>query len=131
MPRASGGFKVTDMHEETYAERRAGKLTRAGGDQAFDGDISGSGNVEWLMAYRDGGAEFVGLQQIEGSLDGKHGSFVLTSVGAYDGGAQESTGAWSVIAGSGTDELAGITGSGSWKAARGPNGTYELDYELS
>jgi hypothetical protein len=36
---ASGRFRVTHMHEETYAERDPGKLTRANGSQEFSGDI--------------------------------------------------------------------------------------------
>jgi hypothetical protein len=125
--KATGTFMITGGHEETYEERHPGRLTRAGGAQRFSGDIEGSGRIEWLMCYRgDRSAEFVGLQQIEGTLDGRRGDFVLTSVGTHDG--VRSKGTWSVISGSGKGALAGIMGNGVWQAGPGPNATFELTY---
>jgi Protein of unknown function (DUF3224) len=67
---AIGEFKVTDWREETYADRNPGKLTPAG-NKGFFGAIDGSGRVEWLMCYReDGTAEYVGMQQMDGTIDG-------------------------------------------------------------
>ena len=129
MTKARGEFTVTSWREETYAEREPGKLTRAGGEQTFSGAAKGSGSVEWLMCYReDGTATYVGMQQIEGTLDGKKGSFVLTAVGAFNG--TTSDGEWQVVAGSGRDDLAGISGNGSFKAGPGPQATFELEYSL-
>jgi hypothetical protein len=52
----------------------------------LSGDIDGSGRVEWLMCYReDGAAEYVGMQEIDGAIDGHNGEFVLTAVGSFDG----------------------------------------------
>ncbi len=129
MTKARGEFTVTGWREETYAEREPGKLTRAGGEQSFSGAVTGSGSVEWLMCYReDGTATYVGMQQIEGTLGGKKGSFVLTAVGAFNG--TTSDGEWQVVAGSGRDDLAGISGNGSFNAGPGPQATFELDYSL-
>ena len=129
MTKARGEFTVTGWREETYAEREPGKLTRAGGEQSFSGAVKGSGSVEWLMCYReDGTATYVGMQQIEGTLGGKKGSFVLTAVGAFNG--TTSDGEWQVVAGSGRDDLAGISGNGSFNAGPGPQATFELDYSL-
>ena len=48
---------------------------------------------------------------------------------AYNGGEARSS--WRVIPGSGTEDLAGLAGSGVSVAAAGqPGGTYSLDYEL-
>jgi hypothetical protein len=117
------------MGEETYAERRPGKLTRANGTQKFDGDIKGTGRVEWLMCYRkDKTAEYVGLQEISGTLGGRRGSFVLTASGAYDG--TRSRGKWTIVPESGKGGLAGITGKGSFTAGPGPQATFRLTYEL-
>lgn len=129
MSAVRGEFKVTNWHEETYAEREPGKLTRAGGDQEFSGAVEGSGHVEWLMCYReDGTAAYVGVQEINGALDGKRGSFVLTAIGAFNG--TTSDGQWSIVSESGRGELAGITGSGSFEAGPGPQATFQLEYEL-
>jgi hypothetical protein len=124
-----GEFKVSNWREETYAEREPGKLTRAGGDQEFSGAIQGSGHVEWLMCYReDGTAAYVGMQEIDGTLDGKRGSFVLTAIGAFNG--TTSDGQWSIVSESGRGELAGITGNGSFEAGPGPQATFQLEFEL-
>jgi hypothetical protein len=126
---ASGEFTVTGGEEEAYSERGPGKLTRARGTQDFSGDIEGRGRVEWLMCYLENGtAEYVGLQEVEGRLDGRKGSFVATARGRFDGSRSE--GRWALVAGSGTGELAGISGTGGFKAGPGPQATYQLSYEL-
>jgi hypothetical protein len=126
---ATGEFKVTGWNEETYADRATGKLTRASGPQDFSGDIHGTGRVEWLMCYRgDGTADYVGMQEIDATIDSRTGAFVLTATGAFDG--QQSEGEWTVVPGSGTGELAGIVGTGAFKAGPGPQASFQLSYEL-
>ena len=131
MTRATGSFEIKSFNEDTYEERgEKAKLTHASGDQAFSGDIEGDGQVHWLMSYRpDGTARYVGLQRIDGRIGGRRGSFVIEATGDFDGKA--SRGTWSVIPGSGTDELAGIEGAGTFDAPGGPKATYELDHELA
>lgn len=127
----SATFKVESWDEQTSVEGAdgAGKLSRAVVDQALSGEIEGSGRAEWLMCYRaDETAEFVGLQRIEGSVGGRSGSVVLTSSGSFDG--KRVDGAIAVIAGSGTGELAKISGAGTFTAPIGSEAEVELDYEL-
>lgn len=128
MTQATGDFKVTGMTEDTYQERENGKLTRAGGTQEFTGGFEGTGSVDWLMCYRDGGADFVGMQLVDGKLDGRQGSFVLSATGAYEGTTSEMR--LEIVAGSGTGKLAGISGSGEFVAGPGPQGHYTLEYQL-
>ena len=130
MTTAAGSFDILSGEQTTYEERRGGaKLTHAWGGQRFSGDISGDGNVHWLMAYAgDKTAHYVGLQRITGSLAGRDGSFIIAARGSFDG--KSSHGTWSVVEGSGTDGLEGITGTGSFDAPSGPRATYKLDYEL-
>ena len=129
MKKASGQFKITGGHEEAYAERKPGRLTRSGGTQEFSGDVEGSGRIEWLMCYRaDRTAEFVGMQEIDGTIDGRRGEFVLTSSGSHDG--VRSTGTWTIVSASGKGDLSGIVGNGTWKAGPGPQATFELSYEF-
>jgi hypothetical protein len=124
-----GEFKVTSWHEETYADRQPGKLTHAGGTQEFSGAIEGTGGIEWLMCYQeDGTATYVGMQEIDGTLDARRGSFVLTANGEFNGSTSE--GDWTIVPGSGRGDLAGITGSGSFKAGPGPQATFQLMYEI-
>ncbi len=130
MPNAKGTFDITSWSEDAYHEASGEpKLTNASGDQRFSGDIDGEGSVAWLMCYRPaGGARFVGMQRIAGSIGGRSGTFVMQSVGEHDG--QSSKGDWTVVAGSGTGDLAKIGGTGSFDAPGGPRVTYELDYDI-
>ena len=127
---ATGEFRIAMAHEETYSDRNPGRLSRAGGTQTFSGGIDGTGRIEWLMCYRsDRTAEFVGLQEIDGVVGGRRGTFILTSAGSHDG--VQSTGTWAVVPGSGTGDLSGIVGNGRWKAGPGPQATFELTYEVA
>lgn len=130
MTKANGSFQITSFNEDAYEDRgSSAKLTHAWGDQAFSGDIEGEGAVHWLMSYRpDGTARYVGLQRIKGEIGGRKGSFIIEATGDFDGAA--SRGTWSVIPGSGTDDLNGITGTGTFEAPGGPKATYELQFEL-
>ena len=130
MTEARGTFELASWKEETYEELGDGaKLTRASVTQKFEGDIEGDGAVEWLMAYRpDGTAHFVGLQRVRGSVGGRTGVFVLETSGDFDG--QTATWTASVVAGSATEELAGLAGDGTFGAPHGPNALYELSYTL-
>ena len=107
MTTANATFQVTGWDEQTYEERDgAGKLTQANVQQAISGDIEGSSDVRWLMAYTaDDRAEFVGVQTVTGSLAGKEGSFVLRSVGHLR--RHSRPGDLTVVEGSGTGDLAG------------------------
>ena len=75
MQHATGTFHVSGMKEEPYQELAGdGKLTRASGEQAYQGDIDGTGAVQWLMSYRgDGTAHFVGVWRLTASIDGRSG----------------------------------------------------------
>ncbi len=131
MTHATGTFDIAFGSEDVVHEVEGGpKLTHADGKQSFTGDIQGDGSVEWLMCYTpDGSATLVGLNRIEGTMGGRRGSFVVESTGDHDG--SQSKGIWRVIEGSGTEDLAGLRGEGTWHAPGGPQGTYSLEYELA
>lgn len=128
MTSASGTFEITGMSEDAHRELEGGmKLTRAQGTQRFSGDIEGEGSVEWLMFYSaDGTARFLGLQEISGSIGDRTGTFVLEAVGDHDGKQSKCT--WTVIAGSGTGDLAGLSGEGGFEAPGGTKASYHLEY---
>lgn len=130
MTKATGTFEVTSGGEEPYEELDSGiKLTHASGTQMFSGDIAGDGAIHWLMLYRtDKTAQFVGLQRISGSVDGRRGTFVLAADGEHDG--TSSRVGWSVVPGTGSGDLAGIRGKGTLVAPGGRHGIYELEYDF-
>jgi hypothetical protein len=129
MATINGSFKVASWNEDAYEERDGHRLTRASVNQQFEGDIAGEGAAEWLMAYRpDGTARFVGLQLVDGVLSGRRGTFVLETAGEFDGGVAR----WeaSVVPGSSTGELPGLSGAGHFEAPLGSEASYELEVEL-
>src|SRR3954449_8374629 len=116
---AQGTFEISSWDENPYVELDGGaKLTRASVEQAFSGDIDGEGSVEWLMCYReDKTADFVGLQRVSGQIGDRSGSVVLQTVGTFDG--TEARGEWTVVPGSGSGDLRGLTGKGGFTAPHG------------
>jgi len=127
---ATGTFDVKPADEHAYYDVTGhARLTHAGGTQRFSGDIEGDGSIEWLMCYLpDGSARFVGLQRIDGSLNGRRGTFVIEAVGVHSGTGSEAR--WRIIEGSGTGDLQGITGQGGFDAAGASGIAYHLDYML-
>ena len=128
MTTASGSFQVASWQEETYEELDdSRKMTRATVELTFSGGVEGDAAVQWLMCYRpDGTAHFVGLARVRGSIDGRPGTFVLENTGEFDG--MVARGAWSVVAGSGTGDVAGLAGAGGFEAAQ--EATYTLEYTV-
>lgn len=128
---AKGTFEIAGWDEKTYLQlENGGKLTEAKVTQKFTGDLVGEGSVIWLMAYTaKGTARFVGLQRIVATVAGKKGSFLVETTGDFDGTVAE--GDWTIIEDTGSDDLAGISGEGSFGAPHGSKAEYQLDYELA
>ena len=66
-------FCIALWNEETTREFPDGsKLTRADVSQTYDGDMSGDGNAEYLMAYTpEGPSSSSGLEVLNGSIGGR------------------------------------------------------------
>lgn len=122
-------FKITGWDEQTYQEIEGGaKLTNAKVKQSYSGDIEGTSTVEYLMSYTvHGTASFVGLERVSGTVAGKVGTFVLQHAGSFLEGKARSS--WSIVEGSGTGNLAGLRGSGTYVAALG--GAAEVSFAYS
>jgi hypothetical protein len=127
---AKGEFEVTGWDEKPYAQIGAGgKLTKASVKGKLTGDVVGEATTEWLMCYaNDSEATYLGFQKIDGALGGQEGSFVVEMTGAFDGAVAKGT--WSVVPGSGSGSLAGITGEGRFHSPKGTKASYALDYDL-
>ena len=123
-------FKITGWNEEPFDESEDGsKLTRAHITRSFHGDLTGTGNLMYVMSHLSSGvASFRGYEKVEGSLGGRAGSFVLRHTGSYDGG--EARAEYEVVPGSGTGELAGLSGTGSYSAGQAEEHDMTLEYEL-
>ena len=123
-------FKIISWDEESFDEPEDGpKLTRAHVRKSFHGDLSGTGNLMYVMTFLDSGvASFTGFEKVVGSLGGRTGSFVLRHTGYYDGG--KATAEYEVVPGSGTDELVGLSGAGGFSAGHAEEHDMTLDYEV-
>ena len=130
---ATAEFKVTNWDESAALDADGGsKVTQASVTMDFEGELAGTGSVEWLMGYDDAGktATFVGLERVVGTIGERAGSFVLQHAGTFDGAVAKAT--VDVVPGSGTGELQGLTGSGTLEAGLGEDGvrSIALDYDL-
>ena len=123
--RLAAKFDVEKWDESPFDDRSdAPKLTRAVVTKQYSGDIEGSSTTEWLMTYlEDGSAQFVGLERISGSINGREGSFVLRHVGSFKDGAAK--GDLDVIDGAGSGALRTAAGDGQFLAD--PSGSVKLD----
>lgn len=128
---ANARFAIKAWDEKPYREGAdQPKLTKATVTKTYSGDLDGEGHVEYLMVYRaDGTATYVGIEQVTGRLGGQAGSFVLERTGVFgDGQAQES---YSVIPGSGTGALRGLSGGGTSSVGHGLEHPFVLSYEIA
>ena len=123
-------FKILSWDEEPFDELESGpKLTRAHIRRSFHGDLTGTGNLMYLMThFEDGNATFLGFEKVVGALHGRSGSFVLQHTGSYDG--QTATADYEVVPASATDQLTGLAGAGTFSAGPAEEHDMTLNYEL-
>jgi hypothetical protein len=127
---ANARFSIKGWDEKPYSEGDGlPKLTRASVTKTFTGDIEAESHVEYLMMYRDdGSATFTGLERITGRIGDKTGTFVLQRSGVFEAGKAKET--YSVVAGSGTGQLTGLSGEGNSSVGHGNDLPFSLSYEL-
>ena len=126
---AKGSFTVTITPEgepDTVDGVSLGRMSLA---KQFVGDLAGVGSGTMLSARgtTDGSAGYVAIERITGTLHGKTGSFVLQHGGTMLAGDQSL--AITVVPGSGTSELAGLSGALTLTIVDGRH-DYELEYSL-
>ena len=125
---ATAKFEMPSWDEKPIVEYDGGrKLTHAKVTKKFTGALEGESVLEYLMVYPpEPPVPYVGVERFEGSFQGKKGSFALTITGVYDGRAVEKA---TIIAGSGTGELASLRGSWSFGAGHEDKiAGFEIEY---
>ncbi|MFJ4678152.1 DUF3224 domain-containing protein [Kitasatospora sp. NPDC088783] len=130
---ATGSISFADWTEQEAASSPAGPRTaRASVANTFTGGIEAVRTAcDYSIAYTTGheGA-FTGMELVTGSVDGRHGTFVLEQRGTF---AADGTihCAFTVVPGSGTEDLAGLTGTGEYTCRPGAESfPYSLNYRL-
>jgi hypothetical protein len=122
-----GTFQITAWDENTYYENSDGsKQTNAKITQNYSGDIEGSSELQYLMSYAaNGSAIFVGLETLSCTISGKSGSFVIKHNGKFEEGIASSD--FTIVVDSGTNELLGISGSGTFKSGENGQANYIVE----
>lgn len=118
--------------DETPQDEAPGehKLTTVHARNRYSGGWEGEGILHLLMVYVGGQAvHYTGLERVTGSLGGRRGSFVLKHDGIFEGGLAKT--AWSVVPGSGTGELTGLSGTGGFASGHAEESPVTLDYDLA
>jgi hypothetical protein len=98
-------------------------------DKQFEGDLVAAGKGEMLTALTPikGSAGYVAIERVTGTLQGRSGSFIFQHSGTMDQGAQRLS--ITVVPGSGTAALAGISGTFRINITEGKH-FYEFEYSL-
>ena len=130
MPTITGPFDVSMQAEPPYDTRDGVMLGRARFDKTFHGALDATSVVHMLSARsaaRKDSAAYVALERIEGSLDGRRGTFCVTHLGTMNRGANSLV--VTVVPDSGSGELEGLSGSIRIRIEDGKH-FYDFDYAL-
>jgi hypothetical protein len=126
MARAEGNFDVR-LSPQGGHDAVPADLGRLGIDKDFRGGIVGTSRGEMLAVNSpDAFAVYVALEQFEGTVDGRSGTFWLAHRGTIHG--DDSALDVTVVPGSATGELTGLSGSMTIDPAA--DHAYVFDYEL-
>lgn len=127
---ATGTFEVTMAPGDEEAVEAGLGLSRYGLSKTFEGGIAGV-SVGQMLAGGPAGVEtagtYVALERVVGTLDGRSGAFLLAHRG--DINAEGYTLLITVVPGSGTGELTGVSGDFGLTVVDGVH-HYDLAYRL-
>jgi hypothetical protein len=127
MTTAAGPFDVKTTPQPGADGDPIGRLIL---DKQFHGDLEAT-SAGQMLGYRsaiEGSAGYVAMERVTGRLHGRHGSFVLQHAGTMTRGALRLD--ISVVPDSGTDELAGLSGSMTIDATGGKH-RYVFEYQIT
>jgi len=130
MVAAAGTFDITSRPQPPFATESGVLLGRMEFDKVFHGALEGTSVVYMTYARTpvDTSAGYVAVERIAGSLEGRQGSFVMLHTGVTHGGDLSLD--LAIVPNSGTEDLAGITGSMRIDDSDGRH-AYTLEYRLA
>lgn len=125
-----GTYQITGWDEKAYNENEDGsKQSLAKITCTFSGDIEGTSEVQYLMAYgRDGTANFSGFETITCKVNGKQGQLVLQHAGKYENSV--ATSEFSILSNAGAGELQQASGTGSYQSTENGQANYKFELML-
>ncbi|MBC8087468.1 MAG: DUF3224 domain-containing protein [Phycisphaerae bacterium] len=117
---------VIDKKDAVPVEWEGGNMGHNSFHKTFSGDITGTSLVKAIMLVNEnsGPAVYVGVERFHCSVHGKQGTFLLTHT-AFMPDPERIT-RWQIVPGSGTGELAGISGTGEIQ----PGHNFRMEYNL-
>jgi hypothetical protein len=115
--------------DEPYRSVDGTDYVRSRIEKTFHGDLEATSTVEMLSVRGSGGgAGYVALEHVAGTLAGRTGTFAILHAGTM---TEDSMWArWPIVAGSATGELEGLTGEARIEIAPDGAHTLHFDYEL-
>lgn len=128
--KAKGEFEVDLQPLEPFTTGKAGtRLARLSITKTFKGDLVANslGEMFSAMTSTEGSAGYVAIEQVDGRLHDKAGTFVLQHYGILKRGEQRQV--LEVVPDSGTGQLENLAGSMTIRIADGKY-FYEFDYTL-
>ena len=98
----------------------------------YDGAIAGRSATQFSFAYDDATntGTYVATESFQGTVDGRAGTFAFVHSATTRGGAREHE-FFVIVPGSGTGELAGITGTGELHIDEDGTHRIVLDYDVT
>jgi hypothetical protein len=127
----AGTFTYKTWEERFYTDEAVlPKLSTVESGNTYTGVIAAETVLRYTMIYltEDTGI-FTGLQTFTGTVDSKRGTFTVQEQGSWEGTTVTSR--FTIIPGSGTGELSGISGSGEYRAVHGESAyPYTFEYTL-
>lgn len=128
--RAAGTFdvKLTPVTGDDHLD--GGALGRMNVDKVYHGDLEGTAVAQMLTGMSPSektSGVYVAVERVNGTVNGRKGTFILHHTGIMDRGAQNLK--ITVVPDSGTDQLLGISGTMSIDIRDGKH-FYTFDYAL-
>jgi Protein of unknown function (DUF3224) len=125
--RAAAKIEVKSTDAQPYDQTTSPSLMEIRISETFSGDIEGESMVRALQVRRDDrSACMVSIQRFCGKLQGRRGTFVLQGSETVENGRIK--GRWFVVPRSGSGELSGLRGEGSFEGEFGKGSAGTLDY---
>ena len=121
---ATASFVVDKWDPQVSDEAAGTQFARVAIAKTFTGAIEGTSTVEMLTASNETSRAYVAFERLDVSVDGRKGAFVLRHW------ADETGMSLLILAGSGSGELAGISGTAEITQDADGNHTFNLTYEL-
>jgi hypothetical protein len=126
---ATSPFTVDSFETASYDEGPGATLSRGHVSKTFTGDVVGSGVVEMLSVYTASGpAAYVAIERVTAAVHGRQGGFIFQH--SAEMGPQGPSLQLTIVPGTGSGELVGITGSGRIQIDDRRNHTLFLEYDL-